>query len=730
MMSPVLAYKEDGQPQENSTRPGAFFVGYSRYNLTPVMLRAAPAGTAPSIISDDLSIGCQLERVPGGRIESTEVILTAPAAVPGNISAMKTALEADGNFCDAFKGSSARSVYGQLEASWTSLSNGRHPHVVQRTALFRSGIDGPRYPLSVCQPKEPDGLLDPARQQSVSNPPKSRMLPDAQLFLLKGNRRQPGFLYKAPYMANLLYPSLLLYKLQQFSTAHPEDSISIKSMLFAVQLWCDIKAHPKLQREAFLTERQQIQDVSVDEFILGFEHWLRHHEEKQLLEYIHPFRFIHAFFSRDLQLSDEFYPAEDATLDAEEIKNLVAHVRAKSSVFSPEARIVVFPASMPGSNIPWPTGMLPFTPPSTTEMALINFDNVYSYGLPSYALTDRKLVEVAMPDIVAEGRFCGERFCLGEADIPLLRDLTSPGRVSLFGTKTIIGPIWKAPELPQTTIRPPVDEYETISGRWKPSGQRHPPFRKREVCSRLKVALNEMISSGDIEIRSGLRLDIDNSLTPFLRQSLEGEDSLNDTLVLVPQQSKVPRMSPMRLAELLIPLQHTGRVLSVAWREARSKLQDMDVGGLDEANRTVVRVLDIIHEAREQTKMEIEGLNELVASLENDPESVTKPFFSGTVAQRICRMIGINASTDWEEDAWSEGLREKLLDNQISIGETVERMVVRFDPARYPYESENLGIEARKKLEDLIATCDFAGQEDLLEAEYQLLVQQVNELSR
>lgn len=90
-MSPVLAYKEDGQLQENSTRPGAFFVGYSRYNLTPVMLRAAPAGTAPSIISDDLSIGCQLERVPGGRIESTEVILTAPAAVPGNISAMKTA---------------------------------------------------------------------------------------------------------------------------------------------------------------------------------------------------------------------------------------------------------------------------------------------------------------------------------------------------------------------------------------------------------------------------------------------------------------------------------------------------------------------------------------------------------------------------------------------------------------------------------------------------------------
>ncbi|RSM16380.1 hypothetical protein CEP52_000062 [Fusarium oligoseptatum] len=291
MMSPVLAYKEDGKFHENSARPGAFFVGYSMYNLTPVILRAAPAGTAPSIVSDDLSMGCQLEQVPGGCIDSTEVILTAPAAVPGNISAMKTALKADGNFCDAFEGCSARSIYRQLEASWTSLSKSRHPHVVQRTALFRSGIDGPRHALSVCQPKEPDGLLDPTRQQSVTNPPKSHMLPDAQLVLLKGSRRQPGFLYKAPYMANLLYPSLLLDELQQFSSAHPNDSLPMKSMLFAVQLWCDIKAHPRLQKEAFLVGGREIRDVSVDEFILGFEHWLRHHEEKQLLEYIHPFRF-------------------------------------------------------------------------------------------------------------------------------------------------------------------------------------------------------------------------------------------------------------------------------------------------------------------------------------------------------------------------------------------------------------------------------------------------------
>ncbi|RSL66777.1 hypothetical protein CEP54_003600 [Fusarium duplospermum] len=729
MMSPVIAYKEYGQSHENLARPGAFFVGYSMYNLTPVVLRAAPAGTAPSIVSDDLSIGCQLEEVPGGRIESTEVILTAPAAVPGNISAMKTALEVDGNFCDAFEDSSVRSVYGQLEASWASLSKSRHPHVVQRTALFRSGIDGPRHPLSVCQPKEPDGLLDPTRQQSVTNPPKSRMLPDAQLVLLKGSRRQPGFLYKAPYMANLLYPSLLLYELQQFSSAHPNDSLSIKSMLFAVQLWCDIKAHPRLQKEAFLVGGQEIQDVSVDEFILGFEHWLRHHEEKQLLEYIHPFRFIHAFFSRDLQLTDEFDLAENTTLDAEEIMNLVARVRAKSPAFSPQARVVVFPASMPGSNIPWPTGMSPFTPPSDIEMALINFDNIYSYGLPSYGLTERMFIQIAMPEILADERFCDDRFDIEEADMRLLRDPTSPNPVSLFGVNTIIGPIWQAPKLPKTTISPPADEYEAISGRWKPSEECHPPFWVAELRSKIKTSLDEMIFSEHIEIRPGLRLDIDASLTPFLREPLEGEDSLSNALEPVPQQPNIPRMSHMRLAEFLIPLQHTRRALSVPWRVARCKLQDMDVGGFDEANRTVVRVLDIIREAREQTKAEIEGLNELVASLENDPASVTEPFFWGTVAQRICRMVGLDASTDLDGNAWNKDLLWRLLDHQSVIAEMAEYVMKSSKDERVPDQTEDLGIEIRAELEDLITKCDFEGQGDLLEVEYQLLVQQVDELS-
>lgn len=733
MIFPALAHKQGGKSHENSARPGAFFVGYSMYNLTPVLLRAAPVEAPPSIVSDDLSIGCQLERVPGGRIESTEVILTAPAAVPGNISAMKTAMETDGTLCDAFEGSSAQLVYGQLEASWNSLFYRRHPHIVQRTPLYKSGIDGPRHPLSVCQPKEINGLFDPTRQQSVSNPPKSRMLPDAQLFLFRGEARQPSFLYKAPYMANLVYPSALLYKLRQFSSSHPHDSISIKSMLFAVQLWCDIRAHPNLQREAFLTEGQgvKIQNVSVDRFILGFEHWLRHHEEKELLEYIHPFRFMRVFFSRDSHSSDGSYPAEKATLDAEEIKDLVARVKAKSSTLPPSARFVIFPASMPGSKIPWPTGMLPFAPPSAIEMALINFDNIYSCGLPSYEYTDRKLIRIAMPEIVADGCFSGKAFYLKEADIRLLRDPNSPGPMSLFGVNTVIGPIWQAPKLPQRTLGHPVDEYETLSGQWELSVQHHTPFWvTREARSKMKTALNKMISSGDIEIRSGLRLDVDNSLVPFLRKSLEGEDSHGNTLAPVPQPPRVPMMSLVRLAELLVPLQHTAPVLSVSWREARNKLRDMDVGGLDEANRTVVRVLDIIHDAREQTKMELKGLNELVEYLENDPEFVTQPFFLGTVAQRICRMVGIDASTDWEKDAWSKHLKAKLLGYHKIIGGKTEKIMEARKAVRYPGQAEDRGIIAREMLEDLLATGDIADQEDLLEAEYQLLVHQVDELSR
>ncbi|UPK98772.1 hypothetical protein LCI18_009707 [Fusarium solani-melongenae] len=733
MMLPVLAHKHGCQSQENSARPGAFFVGYSMYNLTPALLRAAPAEARPYLVSDDLSRGCQLERVPGGRIESTEVILTAPAAVPGNISAMKAAMETDGTLCDAFEGSSSQSAYGQLEASWNSLFYRRHPHIVQRTPLYKSGMDGPRHPLSVCQLKEANGLFDPTRQQLVSNPPKSRMIPDAQSFLFRGEARRPGFLYKAPYMANLVYPSALLYKLRHFSSSHPHDSISTRSMLFAVQLWCDIRAHPKLQREAFLTEFQgvKIQNVSVDRSILGFEHWLRHHEEKQLLECIHPFRFMRVFFSRDSHSSDGSYPAEKATLDAEEIKDLVARVKAKSSTLPPSARFVVFPASMPGSKIPWATDMLPFTPPSATEMALINFDNIYSCGLPSYEYTDRKLIRIAMPKIVADGRFSGKAFRLKESDIRLLRDPNSPGPMSLFGVNTVIGPIWQAPKLPQRTIGPPVNEYETLSGQWELSVQNHTPFWvTREARSKMKTALDKMISSGDIDIRSGLRLDVDNSLVPFLRKSLEGEDSYGNTLAPVPQPPKVPMMSLVRLAELLVPLQHTAPVLSVSWREARNKLRDMDAGGLDEANRTVVRVLDIIRQAREQTKMELEGLNELAEYLKNDPESVTQTFFLGTVAQRICRMVGLDASTDWEENAWSKHLKAKLLDYHKTFGKMTEKIMEARKAVRYPGQAEDRGIIAQEMLEFLLATGDIAEQEDLLEAEYQLLVQQIDELSR
>ncbi|KAJ3470764.1 hypothetical protein MRS44_000863 [Fusarium solani] len=336
-----------------------------------------------------------------------------------------------------------------------------------------------------------------------------------------------------------------------------------------------------------------------------------------------------------------------------------------------------------------------------------------------------------MPEIVADGRFSGKAFYLKEADIRLLRVPNSPGPMSLFGVNTVIGPIWQAPKLPQRTLGPPVDEYETLSGQWELSVQHHTPFWvTREALSKMKTALNKMISSGDIEIRSGFRLDVDNSLVPFLRKSLEGEDSHGNTLAPVPQPPKVPMMSLVRLAELLVPLQHTAPVLSVSWREARNKLRDMDVGGLDEANRTVVRVLDIIHDAREQTKMELKGLNELVEYLENDPEFVTQPFFLGTVAQRICRMVGIDASTDWEEDAWSKHLKAKLLGYHKIIGGKTEKIMEARKAVRYPGQAEDRGIIAREMLEDLLATGDIADQEDLLEAEYQLLVHQVDELSR
>ncbi|KAM0427489.1 hypothetical protein ACHAPT_007449 [Fusarium lateritium] len=184
-------------------------------------------------------------------------------------------------------------------------------------------------------------------------------------------------------------------------------------------------------------------------------------------------------------------------------------------------------------------------------------------------------------------------------------------------------------------------------------------------------------------------------------------------------------MSPIRLAELLIPLQHTTRALSVGWREARNKLQDMDLGGLDEANRTIVHVLDIIREAREQTKTELQGLDDRIASLKRNPECVTEPFFLETVAQRICRTTGVDAPTDLEQ------LEVDLNDHHSEIGEMAEQILeARDDTELDSSKAEGWGIYIAEALENLVSTRDFAGQRDLLEAEFQLLVQQVEELTR
>ncbi|KAJ3531442.1 hypothetical protein NM208_g8877 [Fusarium decemcellulare] len=645
---------------DTMNRPTGFFVGYSVYNLEPVILRASGFGDT----TDDLSTGCALWQMSRGLIKSSEVILTAAAAVPGNISAMKTAMKSGRSLIDVFKG---RIILPQVHASRTSLKAGRHPHVVQRDYLLRSGIDEARPPLT-CSTSQ--GTF--YRMPSSLYPPELRMVPNARPYIFRGKLQRRGFLYNAPYMANMCYPPLLSDKLQQFAAAHPNDTASIKSMLFAVQLWCDIKADPNRQKEAFLadedTKKTGIPDVPIDKFILGFEHWLRHHEEKKLLEYIHPYRFIHTFFSRDLTRSrgSPFRLKPEDRLNSTEIQDLVAQVRPKLPGTLTRERFVVFPASMPGSEIPWPAGMLGYTPPTPVQTALLNFDNIYSYGLPSYSSTNRLYVKIAMPKIVASNRLGKLGFQIDPNSVRSLRDPQSLGTASLFGGKTAIGPIWK------TT--------------WK---------------SRATDTEGSVYTAQEPAPRLGMGRALD--------------------------QLTAPRITQSELAELMIPLEHSPRVLSLHWRDARARLKDLNVGGPDERNCTFSRIKDIIQDARDATKQDLHKLKACRNQLFSSTKPITRRGFIVEVVRLTCRLTGFEPPyIDIPQDGsgWDGELTDAFWDLHGDIGEKLRRFMESAHQAKSnPQKAVAEYIDARIYLNDLYSRKDFWDQGKLLETEYHALAE-------
>ncbi|KAH7127570.1 hypothetical protein EDB81DRAFT_907913 [Dactylonectria macrodidyma] len=112
------------------------------------------------------------------------------------------------------------------------------------------------------------------------------------------------FVYKVPYMSNLVYPLELYNKLTEFARAHPDNEFNAVAMLFAVQLWTDLAEHPTQMAEAFMagvTNSPDLSHIPVRIFVTYFEAWFKVHEHLRYIQYSHPLRVMSRMYQRDIQ---------------------------------------------------------------------------------------------------------------------------------------------------------------------------------------------------------------------------------------------------------------------------------------------------------------------------------------------------------------------------------------------------------------------------------------------
>ncbi|KAI9158796.1 hypothetical protein HJFPF1_06794 [Paramyrothecium foliicola] len=162
-----------------------------------------------------------------------------------------------------------------------------------------------------------------------------------------------GFVYQVPYMAIMDYPPQLLETLEEFAefaTKYPHDKLDTTAMVFAAQLWCDLQRN-KTRGEEFFTvnltnvkRSGDVPNVPLAHVLLYFEHWIRFHENFELLMYIHPFRFIDAYYSRNLLDGHQFtINLED--IDESLVKELLEAEQSLGPLIHTSARHKMIPAS-------------------------------------------------------------------------------------------------------------------------------------------------------------------------------------------------------------------------------------------------------------------------------------------------------------------------------------------------------------------------------------------------
>ncbi|KAH7131493.1 hypothetical protein B0J13DRAFT_678584 [Dactylonectria estremocensis] len=351
-----------------------FLVGYSPYTLEYVF--AGPPETNTDVDhpeqDDNFSI-LQYRKNPG------ESIIHHALAVPGNMWCLESALiQKNSRLVFEGGGIDGTSAKALTVASYQSLDIAHTtPVVVAR----------------------------------ISPPPASRkeLLPKVDSYLLRNSELQ-CFVYKVPYLSNLVYPSELYEKLTNFARAYPDDKFNATSMLFATQLWTDLVEHPTKMVEAFMAgvrNPPELPHIPVGIFVAYFEAWLKVNEHLQCIQYDHPLRVISRMYQRDIQADDLTFQVKRHILDDEEIRALTLRAGSRCPPLPVATRVAYLPFLMNGTTMAQPQDLNDHAPFSPTEQAMIGMPRISVLGLLSLHSQQGHKPIIAVPEAIDRLSFYG-----------------------------------------------------------------------------------------------------------------------------------------------------------------------------------------------------------------------------------------------------------------------------------------------------------------------------------
>ncbi|KAF5688111.1 hypothetical protein FDENT_5009 [Fusarium denticulatum] len=226
-----------------------------------------------------------------------------------------------------------------------------------------------------------------------------------------------------------------------FAEAHLYDKFNATAMLFAVQLWCDIKDHPNNMLEPDIAE--PLPFVSLAVFIIYFEHWLKIHEHLQCLSFIHPFRLIHLLYWNDILQpfnNDEAFYVKENAINSEQVQQYVRDAKAMGPRISVTEHIDFYPFMISGSKMVCPQDIPYKFRLNETRKAMIGMPDLRVLGLPSYLTKESEMIEIGMPEPIARITFLPETSC--ELALTNFLDTTGAGLTLLFGDSLKSGTIW------------------------------------------------------------------------------------------------------------------------------------------------------------------------------------------------------------------------------------------------------------------------------------------------